>query len=133
MPDDRKLTPLRGRVRIMPDEAPRRIGSIIIPDQAKDDGRDRTKPRTGIVLAIGAPVVSKKGVELPYDFCVGDRVLYQFGQLSSDGVDAWCASHEILGVIEKTESDYVDSNGNNLHRETYLDYDRLDLEDCDVN
>lgn len=98
------LRPLRGRVRIRCDEQPRKIGSIIVPDQALDNGLDRKKPRTGVVMAIGAPILSKKGIELPYDFKVGDRVIYQFGQLTTDGTDAWCAANELLGVIEPDRS-----------------------------
>lgn len=95
------ILPLRGRVRILCDEPPKRIGSIIVPDQARDNPLDRKKVRTGIVIAMGPPPLDKRGREKPYGFEVGERVMYQFGQLSTDGTDAWCAAHEILGVVER--------------------------------
>ena len=97
-----QIRPLRGRVRIQPDDPPKKIGSIIIPDTVvQKDPNNRVIPRTGIVLAMGAPALDKKGREVPYGFTVGQRVVYLFGQLSSDGVDAWCAQSEALGVVEQ--------------------------------
>lgn len=95
----REVTPLRGRARLRIDDPPRKIGSIIVPDNAQDDGRDRLKPRSGVVIALGPPALDKRGREIPWDCAVGDRVLYQFGQLTTDGTDAWVAHHEILGVL----------------------------------
>lgn len=92
---------LRGRVQIRPDEEPKRIGSIIIPGTVvQKDPRNRTIPRTGVVMAMGAPRQTKHGHEVPHGFAVGDRVIYQYGQISTDGQDAWCAQDEILGVVE---------------------------------
>lgn len=93
------IRPLRGRVRILCDEPPKRIGSIIVPDQARDNTLDRKKVRTGIVIAMGPPRLTKKGREVPYDFEVGQRVMYQFGQLTTDGTDAWVAADEVLGEV----------------------------------
>lgn len=93
------IRPLRGRVRIQPDAPPKKIGSIIIPDTVRDNELDRKIVRTGVVLAMGDPP-RKNGREVPYGFSVGDRVAYQFGQISSDGKDAWCSADEIVGVID---------------------------------
>ena len=96
------IRPLRGRVRIQPDDPPRKIGSIIIPDTVvQKDPNNRVIPRTGVVLAMGSPALDKRGREVPFGFEIGDRVIYQFGQLSSDGVDAWCAQSEVLAVVER--------------------------------
>lgn len=64
------------------------------------DERNRKLARTGVVLQVGAPALDKRGREVPQGFVPGDRVIYQFGQLSSDGHDAFCAQSEILGVVE---------------------------------
>lgn len=96
---------LRGRVRIKPDEQPKKIGLIIIPDTVvQQDPRNRTLARTGVVLQVGAPALDKKGREVPFDFVEGDRVLYRFGQITTDGDDAWCAQSEIEGVITDGEN-----------------------------
>ena len=72
-----------------------------MPDNVRTEmQRDRTTARTGIVLQMGAPALDKRGREVPHGFAEGDRVLYQYGQISSDGEDAWCSQEEILGVIE---------------------------------
>lgn len=95
------ILPLRGRVQIRCDAPPKRIGSIIVPDTVRDNELDRKIVRTGVVIAMGPPPLDKRGREKPYGFEVGERVMYQFGQLSTDGTDAWCAAHEILGVVER--------------------------------
>lgn len=96
---------LRGRVRIQPDAPPTRYGSIIIPDTVvQDDGQDRKRARTGVVLAMGAPALDRHGREVAPGFFVGQRVIYQYGQISADGLDAWCAQSEILAVVEGVAS-----------------------------
>jgi co-chaperonin GroES (HSP10) len=90
---------LRGRVRIRPDAMPTHYGSIIIPETAvQDDGKDRKLGRTGVVLAMGPPALDKKGREVEPGFAVGQRVVYVYGQISSNGHDAWCAQSEICAV-----------------------------------
>jgi hypothetical protein len=120
----RMLRPLRGRVRIQPDDPPRKIGLIHVPyTVVHQDPMNRKLARTGIVLAMGDPALDKRGREVPFGFEIGDRVIYIFGQLSSDGVDAWCAQSEVLGVIEPDE----------FYTQHYAGYDRADLENLDVN
>ncbi len=96
------LSPLPGRVRIKPDTLNRvSAGGIIFAPQAiAREERDRKIARTGVVLQMGPNAHDRKGREIVAHFKPGDRVVYQYGQLSSDGIDAWCAVNEILAVIE---------------------------------
>lgn len=49
----------------------RTASGIVIPDTAKE------KPQEGKVIAVGPGKVDDKGVRLPMDVKVGDRVLYK--------------------------------------------------------
>ena len=62
---------LSGRVLVRPDEALDRIGSILLPDQAKE------KPRSGRVISVSPePHRFENGMSAPVEVKVGDRVLY---------------------------------------------------------
>jgi chaperonin GroES len=66
----KKISPLEDRVVIMPsDEAESMRGGLYIPDTAKE------KPTMGEVLAVG-PGRFEKGVRVPLDIKVGDKVIY---------------------------------------------------------
>jgi chaperonin GroES len=58
------------RVLILPDEPPDRVGSILLPDQAKD------KPTRGTVIMVGPGKLDSHGVPLPMHVKMGDRVLF---------------------------------------------------------
>jgi chaperonin GroES len=65
-----KIQPLEDRVVIMPDEDTETMrGGLYIPDTAKE------KPTQGEVIAVG-PGRFEKGVRVPVDLKVGDKVLY---------------------------------------------------------
>ena len=65
-----KLQPLEDRVVIQPsDEAESMRGGLYIPDTAKE------KPTQGEVIAVG-PGRVEKGVRVPMDLKVGDKVIY---------------------------------------------------------
>jgi chaperonin GroES len=65
-----KIHPLEDRVVIMPDEDTETMrGGLYIPDTAKE------KPTQGEVIAVG-PGRFEKGVRVPVDLKVGDKVLY---------------------------------------------------------
>jgi chaperonin GroES len=65
-----QVTPLHDRVLIKRIEEKETIkGGIIIPDTAKE------KPQEGEVIAAGAGKI-EKGVRVPLDVKVGDRVLF---------------------------------------------------------
>jgi chaperonin GroES len=72
------VTPLHDRVLIKRIEEKESIkGGIIIPDTAKE------KPQEGVVVAAGAGKI-EKGVRVPLDVKVGDRVL--FGKYSGSEI-----------------------------------------------
>ena len=72
------VTPLHDRVLIKRIEEKESIkGGIIIPDTAKE------KPQEGEVIAAGAGKI-EKGVRVPLDVKVGDRVL--FGKYSGSEI-----------------------------------------------
>ena len=54
-------------VEMMPEDA--KAGSLIIPEE------HRKKPQEGIVRALGTSRYTAKGVAIPFDVKVGDRVL----------------------------------------------------------
>lgn len=65
-----KLKPVGDRVLIRFVEADEKVGSIIVPDTAKE------KPQQGIVEAIGEGRLTDAGERLPIQVKVGDRVLF---------------------------------------------------------
>lgn len=65
------LRPLGDRVVVRPDkEGEERIGSIYVPDTAKE------KPQRGTVVALGTGKRLEDGTVLGFDVAVGDVVLY---------------------------------------------------------
>jgi chaperonin GroES len=66
-----KLKPLGGRVIIEPiEQEEMTAGGIILPETAKE------KPQEGNVLAVGPGDRDEKGVRVPMDVKVGDKVLF---------------------------------------------------------
>ena len=66
-----KVRPLADRVLIRPlSETEAKVGSIIIPDTAKE------KPQEGEVVAVGPGRVADNGNRVPVDVAVGDKVIY---------------------------------------------------------
>ena len=64
------ITPLGDRVLVMQlDESEQVKGGIIIPDSAKE------KPQEAEVIALGTGRLDEKGVRVPFEVKVGDRVL----------------------------------------------------------
>lgn len=65
------LEPLADRVVIKPrEEGEEKVGSIIIPDTAKE------KPAEGTIVAVGPGKKSDAGTVVPLTVKVGDMVLY---------------------------------------------------------
>ena len=64
------LRPLHDRVLVRRIEEDAKVGSIIIPDTAKE------KPQQGEVIAAGPGRVDDNGKRIPLDVKAGDRVLY---------------------------------------------------------
>jgi chaperonin GroES len=74
------LRPLHDRliVQRLDDESTQRIGTIVIPDSAKE------KPQRGTVLAAGLGKSNDEGERLPMDVKAGDTIL--FGKYSGQEV-----------------------------------------------
>ena len=96
-----KFSPLHDRVLLRRvEEENLTSGGIIIPDSAQE------KPMEGEILAIGPGAVDEKGVRVPFDVKVGDRVL--FGKWSGtetkiDGEELLIMKEaDIMGIIEAT-------------------------------
>jgi chaperonin GroES len=83
------LEPLQDRVIVhrTEEEIDKKIGTLFVPDAAKE------KPQEGIVLAVGAGIVTPAGTVIPIGVVEGDRVL--FGKYSGNEVQV-----EINGVYE---------------------------------
>ena len=94
-----KITPLKDNIvvkRIEEDE--KKVGSIIIPDTAKE------KPMTAEVIAVGSGRVLKDGKKLPLEVKVVDKVLvgkYSGSEVKLDDTDyVILREDEVLGIIE---------------------------------
>ena len=96
-----KFRPLHDRVLLRRvEEENLTSGGIIIPDSAQE------KPMEGEILAVGPGAFDEKGVRVPLDVKVGDRVL--FGKWSGtetkiDGEELLIMKEaDIMGIIEAT-------------------------------
>ncbi len=92
------IKPLQDRVLIEPlEEKEEKIGSIIIPDTAKE------KPQEGKVIAVG-PGRQENGKLIPLQVKVGDRVLYgkyAGTEIKKDGKEYLIVREsDILAIIE---------------------------------
>jgi chaperonin GroES len=76
----------------------KKVGSIIIPDTAKE------KPMTAEVIAIGSGRTLKDGKKVALDVKVGDRVLigkYSGSEVKLDGTEYLILKEdEVLGIVE---------------------------------
>ena len=93
-----KITPLRENVVLRRlDAEEERIGSIIVPDTAKE------KPMTAEVVAVGAGKVLKDGSRQAPEVEVGQQVLigkYSGSEVKLDGEDYLIVREdEILGIV----------------------------------
>jgi chaperonin GroES len=93
-----KVTPLRDRVlvrRLGEDE--QKVGSIIIPDSAKE------KPQQAEVIAVGSGRVLENGTREPLTVKAGDKVLvgkWSGADVKIDGTEYLILKEdEILGVL----------------------------------
>ena len=67
-----KVRPLHDRIIVLrlDEEGDEQVGSIIIPDTAKE------KPQEGTVIAAGSGRVTEDGKTVPLEINEGDKVLY---------------------------------------------------------
>jgi chaperonin GroES len=95
-----KITPIKDNIVVKrtDEEAEKKVGSIIIPDTAKE------KPMTAEVIAVGSGRMLKDGKKLPLEVKVGDKVLvgkYSGSEIKLDETDYLILREdEVLGVIE---------------------------------
>ena len=88
MPPNKLIFPTANRLLVQREEAPERIGAIIVPDSV----RDREKPLHGVVAAVGPEV---------YQIDVGDTVV--FGQYSGTNIKV----DELIYTVLKDEDIHV--------------------------
>lgn len=94
-----KITPIKDNIVIKRiEEQEEKVGSIIIPDSAKE------KPMTAEVIAVGSGRVLKDGKKLPLEVKVGDKVLigkYSGSEVNLDETQYLILREdEVLGIIE---------------------------------
>ncbi len=94
-----KIKPIRDNIVVKRlDEEEKKIGSIIIPDSAKE------KPLTAEVIAVGSGRTLKDGKKVPLEVKVGDKVLvgkYSGSEVKLDGDELLILKEdEVLGVVE---------------------------------
>jgi co-chaperonin GroES (HSP10) len=90
---------LRGRVAIRAKE-PYVESPIIVVDRSR---RDMQKVRRGVVLGVGEPPLTGKGMPIAIGFEPGEEVLFTHGQIEADWGDeraCFVAHSEVLGVVE---------------------------------
>ena len=93
-----KIRPLGDRVIVKPLEKEEKVGSIIIPDTAKE------KPQEGKITAVGPGKLNESGSVVAMNVKEGDTVLY--GKYSGTEVkidgEEYLIMHEddIFGIVE---------------------------------
>jgi chaperonin GroES len=97
-----QLRPLHDRliVQRLDDESTQRVGTLIIPDSAKE------KPQLGTVLAAGLGKSNDEGARLPMDVKAGDTILfgkYSGQEVRVDGVDYLIMKEDdVLAIQERS-------------------------------
>ena len=94
-----KIKPIKDNIVVKRlDEEEKKVGSIIIPDSAKE------KPLTAKVIAVGSGRTLKDGKKVPLEVKVGDKVLvgkYSGSEVKLDGDEYLILKEdEVLGVVE---------------------------------
>ena len=94
-----KIKPLNDRVLVLREsEEQKSTGGIIIPDTAKE------KSQQGKVVAVGPGKIDKKGMRIPLDVSVGNRIFfskYAGTDIQLDGVEhVFMREDDILSIIE---------------------------------
>ncbi|HBH26266.1 MAG TPA: co-chaperone GroES [Rhodospirillaceae bacterium] len=94
-----KFKPLHDRVLVRKIEEDDKVGSIIIPDSAKE------KPMRGEVLSVGSGHVNDEGKIRPLDVKEGDTVIFSKWagtEVRIDGEELMVMKEsDIIGIVEK--------------------------------
>ena len=97
-----QLRPLHDRliVRRLDDVSTQRVGSLVIPDSARE------KPQLGTVLAAGLGRSTDEGARVTMDIKAGDTILfgkYSGQEVRVDGVDYLIMKEDdVLAIQERT-------------------------------
>ena len=95
-----KIKPIKDNIVVkrIEESDEKKVGSIIIPDTAKE------KPMTAEVIAIGSGRTLKDGKKVALEVKVGDRVLigkYSGSEVKLDGTEYLILKEdEVLGIVE---------------------------------
>jgi chaperonin GroES len=94
-----KITPIKDNIVVKRiEESEKKVGSIIIPDTAKE------KPLQAEVVAVGSGRVLKDGKKIPLEVKVGDKVLvgkYSGSEVKIDDTEYLILREdEVLGILE---------------------------------
>ena len=94
-----KITPIKDNIVVKRlEEEEKKVGSIIIPDSAKE------KPLTAEVVAVGSGRTLKDGKKVALEVKVGDKVLvgkYSGSEVKLDGTEYLILKEdEVLGIVE---------------------------------
>jgi len=94
-----KIRPIKDNIVVKRiEEKEKKVGSLIIPDAAKE------KPLTAEVIAVGSGRILKDGKKVPLELKVGDKVLvgkYSGSEVKVDGTEYLILKEdEVLGVVE---------------------------------
>jgi chaperonin GroES len=94
-----KIKPIKDNIVVKRlEEEEKKVGSIIIPDTAKE------KPLTAEVVAVGSGRTLKDGKKVPLEVKVGDKVLvgkYSGSEVKLDGTEYLILREdEVLGVVD---------------------------------
>lgn len=94
-----KITPIKENIVVKRiEEEEQQVGSIIIPDSAKE------KPLTAEVIAVGSGRTLKDGTKVSPEVKVGDKVLigkYSGSEVKLDGTEYLILREdEVLGIVE---------------------------------
>ncbi len=95
-----KIKPIKDNIVVkrLDETEEKKVGSIIIPDSAKE------KPLTAEVIAVGSGRTLKDGKKVPLDVKVGDKVLvgkYSGSEVKLDGTEYLILKEdEVLGIVE---------------------------------
>ena len=95
-----KITPIKENIVVkrLEETEEKKVGSIIIPDSAKE------KPLTAEVIAVGSGRLLKDGKKVPLEVKVGDKVLvgkYSGSEVKLADVEYLIVKEdEVLGILE---------------------------------
>ena len=93
-----RLKPQGNRIIVKPLPTPDRIGSILLPETAKE------KPLESVVIALGTGAKAKNGQRIPFEMAVGDKVLiakFSGQDIKLDGINyRLMSADDVIGIIK---------------------------------